>query len=74
MWSMISEKLKKVRPLSEKDNSVEDADAPMAWDRDITEEEGTVCINWRVVTGSSDNIGAGAEVDTLFFDESIETS
>lgn len=45
----------------------------MAWDRDIIEEDSIVCIDWRVVTGLSDNIGARAEVNTLFFDKSIET-
>ena len=63
---MISERLKKVRPLSKKDNSVEDANASMAWDREITDEKGIVYIDWRVVTGLSDNICAGAEVDTFF--------
>lgn len=73
MWSIISERLKKVQSLNKRNNSVGDADALVAWDRDITEEKSTVCIDWRVITGSSNNIGIKAEVDTLFFNKSVET-
>lgn len=50
-----------------------DKDVPMAWDRDIIEENSTVCIDWMVVIGLSDNISVKAEVNTLFFDKSIKT-
>ena len=63
---MISERLKKVRPLSKRDNSVGDVVVAIVWDRDKTEKESTVCIDWRVIIGVSDNIGTGAEVDTFF--------
>ena len=69
----MSERLKKVQPLSKKDNNVGDNNAPMAWDRNITEKEDIFCIDWRVVTGSSDNIGARAKIDTLFFGKNVET-
>lgn len=51
---------------------MEDTDTPMAWDEDITEEKGIICIDWRIVTGLLDNIDAGTEINTLFFGASIE--
>lgn len=43
----------------------------MTEDRDITKKDNTICINWRVVTGSLDNISAKTEINTLFFDKNI---
>lgn len=43
-----------------------DIDASIAWDRDIIEEKSIICIDWKVVTGLSDNIGIRVKVDILF--------
>lgn len=56
---------KKVWPLKDRDSNIGDVDGKAG-------EEGKVCLGLTGVTDLTDDIGGGAEVETLFFGKGIK--
>lgn len=52
--------------VKQKKNNMGDTNILKAWDKDKTNEEGIVYINWRVIMGLVDSLDGEVEVKTLF--------